>query len=51
MRGRSPLYYLTHWYTVRTVVGVVLGVVVALLVFGTYTINLFPIHPEDTLYP
>jgi len=51
MRGRGPLYYLTHWYTFRTVVGVVLGVVVALLVFGTYSAGTFPLHPEDRLFP
>jgi adenylate cyclase len=48
---RSPLYYLSHWYTFRTVVGVVLGTVVALLVFTTFFANTFPIHPEDTLFP
>jgi adenylate cyclase len=49
--SRSPLYYLTHWYTFRTFVGVVLGVVIAVLVFGTYSVQTFPIHPEDRLFP
>jgi adenylate cyclase len=51
MPARSPLYYLTHWYTFRTVVGIVLGGVVALLVFGTYAAGTFPLHPEDRLFP
>jgi adenylate cyclase len=51
LRRKSPLYYLTHWYTFRTVVGVLLGAVIALLVFGTYTAQTFPIHPEDKILP
>jgi adenylate cyclase len=51
MPARSPLYYLTHWYTFRTLVGIVLGTVVALLVFGTYAVGTFPLHPEDRLFP
>jgi len=50
-RKKGPLYYLTHWYTFRTVVGVLLGIVIALLVFGTYTAQTFPIHPEDKILP
>ncbi|HEY8760653.1 MAG TPA: adenylate/guanylate cyclase domain-containing protein [Candidatus Dormibacteraeota bacterium] len=48
---KSPLYYLTHWYTFRTLLGVLLGTVIALLVFGSYAVELFPIHPEDRLFP
>jgi adenylate cyclase len=51
VRPRSPLYYLTHWYTYRTVVGVVLGIGTALLVYLTFWAGTFPIHPEDTLFP
>ena len=50
-RRKGPLYYLTHWYTFRTVVGVLVGTAIALLVFGAYTIQMFPIHPEDKLFP
>jgi len=48
---KSPLYYLTHWYTFRTLVGVLLGTLIAVLVFGSYSAELFPIHPEDRLFP
>ena len=51
MPAKSPLYYLTHWYTYRTVVGVLLGAAVALAIYGTYAVNLFPIHPEDAFFP
>jgi adenylate cyclase len=51
LRPKSPLYYLTHWYTFRTVVGVLLGTAIALLVFGAYTAQVFPIHPEDKILP
>ncbi len=47
---KSPLYYLTHWYTFRTVVGVLLGTLIALLIFGAYSAQTFPIHPEDRLF-
>jgi adenylate cyclase len=50
LRSKSPLYYLTHWYTFRTVVGVLVGIVIALLIFGTYVAQVFPIHPEDRLF-
>ena len=50
-RNKGPLYYLTHWYTFRTVVGVLLGTVIALLIFGTYSAQTFPIHPEDKILP
>jgi adenylate cyclase len=49
---KSPLYYLTHWYTYRTIVGVLAGIAIATLLFGAYsTPTLFPIHPEDKLFP
>jgi adenylate cyclase len=51
LRRKSPLYYLTHWYTFRTVVGVLLGIVIGLLVFGVYSAQSVPIHPEDRLFP
>jgi adenylate cyclase len=51
LRRKNPLYYLTHWYTFRSVVGVLLGTAIALLIFGTYTAQIFPIHPEDKLFP
>jgi adenylate cyclase len=52
-RNKGPLYYLTHWYTFRTLVGVLLGIVIALLVFGSYAspAQMFPIHPEDKILP
>ena len=49
MPRKSLLYYLTHWYTFRTVVGVLLGALIAVLVFGAYPLQLFPIHPEDRI--
>ena len=48
---KSPLYYLTHWYTFRTLVGVLLGTMIAVLVFASYSAEMFPIHPEDRLFP
>jgi adenylate cyclase len=51
LRAKSPLYYLTHWYTFRTVVGVLVGILIAVLIFGTYSAGTFPIHPEDKLFP
>jgi adenylate cyclase len=50
-RKKGLLYYLTHWYTFRTVVGVLLGAVIGLLIFGTYFAQTFPLHPEDRLLP
>jgi len=53
---RGPLYYLTHWYTYRSVVGVVLGVLIALAMFGAYEVpsqlhrDLLGVHPEDVLF-
>jgi adenylate cyclase len=51
VRRRGLLYYLTHWYTFRTVVGVLVAIVVALLVFGSYSFQVFKVHPEDRLLP
>ena len=49
---RPPLYYLTHWYTFRSIVGVVVGVVVALVFFGLYlNPSTLVLHPEDRLFP
>ena len=49
---RAPLYYLTHWYTFRSIVGVVVGSVVALLFFGLYlNPSTLVLHPEDRLFP
>ena len=48
---RSPLYFLTHWYTFRAVVGVLLGVLMAAMIFGVYSFGTFGIHPEDKLVP
>ena len=50
MPRRGPLYYLTHWYTFRALVGVLLGTLIALLVFASYSAEMFPIHPEDRLF-
>jgi adenylate cyclase len=46
----SPLYYLTHWHTFRTFVGALLGMVIALTIFASYSAQMFPIHPEDRLF-
>ena len=48
---RSPIYYGTHWYTFRTVVGILLGLLMAAMVFGIYSFGTFGIHPEDKLVP
>jgi len=48
----SPLYYLTHWYTFRSIVGIVVGSVVALLFFGLYlNPGVLRLHPEDRIFP
>ena len=51
MPRKSPLYYLTHWYTFRTLVGVLLGTLIAVLVFASYSSGMFALHPEDNLFP
>lgn len=44
-------YYLTHWYTYRSVVGVVLAVGMTLGLFFIYSEpQIAPVHPEDRLY-
>lgn len=44
-------YYLTHWYTYRTVVGIVLALVMTLGLFFIYSQpQIAPVHPEDRLY-
>jgi adenylate cyclase len=63
LRRRGLRYVIVHWYTYRTVVGVLLGSVLALLMFGLYMqeqacgstqSNCFvslAVHPEDRLFP
>ncbi len=47
---RGPLFYVTHWYTFRTVVGVVLALLIAGAMFWLYTQPArVPFHPEDRL--
>ena len=44
-------YYVTHWYTYRTVVGVLLALVMTLGLFFVYSRpQIAPVHPEDRLY-
>jgi len=47
---RGLLYYLTHWHTFRTVVGIVLALLIASALFWVYTEPArIPVHPEDRL--
>ena len=49
---RSPLYYVTHWYTFRSIVGIVVGTAVAVLMFALYLDPaVLGLHPEDRLFP
>ena len=51
---RNLRFALIHWYTYRSVVGVVLGALLALFLFGAYQgyyLAFLNIHPEDRLFP
>jgi adenylate cyclase len=42
--------WLTHWYTYRGAVGIISGLVLALLMFGLYAIDFPGVHPEDRFF-
>jgi len=53
---RGPIYYVTHWYTYRTLVGLLLGVLIAGSLYGVYLLpqlasrEPLPVHPQDKLF-